>query len=419
MYHEVNLDSLIGPTHHYGGLAYGNVASMTSKYLASNPKKAALQGLDKMLLLHTLGVPQCIIPPQIRPHLDSIKTMDDIKELSSAYSSSYMWMANAGHFTPDCDSLDHRIHFTPSNFASQFHRQSECAGHQKMMSTLIQKAIIHNPISSKFSDEGAANDVRLCSKEFKRGITLFVYGASIYDLETTKYPCRQTKEAYIELCERHRYNINNVVFAKQHPSAIDSGVFHNDVISVGHKNILLCHDYSFENQNDLLVEVRHKFETYVEDSLFVHVISNKHISLKECVDSYLFNSQLVDTPEGVVMIAPKQCEWNEKIKSYIDDVLLNETPIKKCLFIDLQESMRNGGGPACLRLKMVLSDQDYHLIEPRYKVTGSMINDLKSIVNSLYPEHVTVSNLLTDSFLRQVKESYSVVLKYFRDIKCS
>ena len=35
---EVNFDAIVGPTHHYAGLAYGNIASRTNKDAPSNPR---------------------------------------------------------------------------------------------------------------------------------------------------------------------------------------------------------------------------------------------------------------------------------------------------------------------------------------------------------------------------------------------
>ncbi len=40
---ELCVDALVGPTHSYGGLGIGNVASRRSKGHASNPRSAALQ----------------------------------------------------------------------------------------------------------------------------------------------------------------------------------------------------------------------------------------------------------------------------------------------------------------------------------------------------------------------------------------
>ena len=48
----INFDSIVGPTHNYSGLSLGNLASTTHGKMVSSPKKAALQGLEKMKFLH-------------------------------------------------------------------------------------------------------------------------------------------------------------------------------------------------------------------------------------------------------------------------------------------------------------------------------------------------------------------------------
>ena len=48
---EFNFDGLVGPSHNYAGLSFGNVASFSNVKSASNPKQAALQGLAKMRAL--------------------------------------------------------------------------------------------------------------------------------------------------------------------------------------------------------------------------------------------------------------------------------------------------------------------------------------------------------------------------------
>jgi len=60
---ELQLDGLVGPTHHFGGLSVGNLASMRHAGWQSRPRQAALQGLAKMRQVLALGVPQAVLPP--------------------------------------------------------------------------------------------------------------------------------------------------------------------------------------------------------------------------------------------------------------------------------------------------------------------------------------------------------------------
>jgi len=73
--YEVNFDGIVGPTHNYSGLSYGNVASMEHEKLISNPKEAALQGLQKMKFLMDLGLKQAVLPPQERPDIHTLRSL--------------------------------------------------------------------------------------------------------------------------------------------------------------------------------------------------------------------------------------------------------------------------------------------------------------------------------------------------------
>src|SRR3954469_13600147 len=128
--YEVNFDGLVGPTHNYAGLSYGNVASMKHKLSVSNPRQAALEGLEKMKFLASLGVKQAVLPPHERPHLQTLRRLGfsgsdadvlrtaqqrDPTLLAMVSSASTMWTANAATISPSADSEDHRAHFTPAN----------------------------------------------------------------------------------------------------------------------------------------------------------------------------------------------------------------------------------------------------------------------------------------------------------------
>ena len=53
---EVNFDGLVGLTHHYAGLSFGNEASTKHRFQISNPQLAAKQGLLKMKALADAGL---------------------------------------------------------------------------------------------------------------------------------------------------------------------------------------------------------------------------------------------------------------------------------------------------------------------------------------------------------------------------
>ena len=82
------------------------------------------------------------------------------------------------------------------------------------------------------------------------------------------------------------------------------------------------------------------------------------ISIQEAVDSYLFNSQLLSTPSGMTLIAASECEHHPKIKACIDGLLDDKAnPINAVHYLNLRQSMHNGGGPACLRLRIPMNQK--------------------------------------------------------------
>ena len=196
MAHEVNFDGLIGPSHNYGGLSDGNLASAANAGDIANPREAALQGLEKMRMLIAHGLVQGVLPPLPRPNFDLLVsagfggTDAQIIEaasrtapglLKAAYSASSMWSANAATVSPSADTRDGRLHLTTANLSTMLHRAQE---HPDTTASLIsifsndEKFAVHGalPMHPDFSDEGAANHVRLCSSHGEEGVELFVYG---------------------------------------------------------------------------------------------------------------------------------------------------------------------------------------------------------------------------------------------------
>ncbi len=376
---EVNLDGLVGPTHNYAGLACGNVASMQHGSSVSNPRDAFLQGLDKMRLMHGLGLKQMILPPHERPHLDGLRRLgftgsdehiiekaakEDKRLLAACYSASAMWAANAATVSPSPDTADGNVHFTPANLVSQFHRSLETDFTGLMLRTLFPDNSLfrhHKPLpgSLQLSDEGAANHARLCASHGAPGIELFVYGRSVLnrsDELPSSFPARHTREASEAVARLHVLDPARTVFARQNPHAIDQGVFHNDVICVGNENVLFFHEEAFAHGELVIRELSKKLQQHTGTDPILLQVPSEQVSVTEAVQSYLFNSQLVTLPEGgMALIAPAECRENTGIRDYIETMIGSDNPIRQVIYTDVRQSMMNGGGPACLRLRVVLT----------------------------------------------------------------
>ncbi|MFH0825786.1 MAG: N-succinylarginine dihydrolase [Pseudomonadota bacterium] len=379
---EVNFDGLVGPTHNYAGLAYGNVASARHCHLVSNPRAAFLEGLNKAWLLADLGLRQAVLPPHERPDLEMLRRLgfsgpeptlpasaakSDPVLLACCYSSSAMWAANAATVSPSADTADGRVHITPANLVSQFHRSLESAFTAKVLQAVFPEPRFfahHEPLPACFqlSDEGAANHTRLCSDFNRPGVELFVYGRRAFDHtgeQPQVFPARQSLEASAAIARLHGLRPDGTVFARQSPAPIDAGVFHNDVIAVGNGNVFFFHEQAFSDASEIVEELYSRFRSYCGEDLIVVEVSSKDVSLGDAVDSYLFNSQLISLPNGSMsLIAPVECSRSSAVKPLLDDLAAGRNPIESIRYVDVRQSMQNGGGPACLRLRVVLNDEE-------------------------------------------------------------
>ena len=422
---EANFDGLVGPTHNYAGLSWGNVASKSNVRSVSNPKEAALQGLAKMKRLADRGYVQGILPPHERPHLPTLRALgftgsdaeiltkvaaEAPSILAAVSSASPMWTANAATVSPSADTTDHRVHFTPANLSAKFHRsiEHEVTGRALKAIFTDESYFAHHralPSVSHFGDEGAANHTRLCSGYGEPGVELFVYGQIAFNEDApapVKYPARQTLEASQAIARLHGLKDRNLVFAQQNPAAIDAGVFHNDVIAVGNGNTLFYHEMAFLEEERVLADIRSRFSGAELEAVRV---SSTDVPLEDAVASYLFNSQLLNTPDGMLLAVPGECREIESVSRYLDSLLASGGPITSVEVFDVKQSMRNGGGPACLRLRIVLTDDELKAINRGVILTDQLYERLTTWVEAHYRDELSQEELGDPMLLEEVRKA--------------
>jgi succinylarginine dihydrolase len=371
----VNFDGIPGPTHNYAGLARGNLAAERNARTVANPRAAALQGLAKARALAARGFVQAVLPPHERPDTHALRALgfsgtdadivaraatDAPQLLAACSSAAAMWTANAATVSPSADTRDGRVHFTPANLVSHFHRALEAPTTTRVLRAIFADPahfVVHAPLPAapQLGDEGAANHIRFEAGPGAPGIELFVHGRAAYgdaDAAPQRFPARQTREASAAIARRHGLDPARTVFAQQNPAAIDAGVFHNDVIAVGHGTVLMCHEQAWVRQDEVLASLRERLGA----TFAPIVVPAAEVSLDDAVGSYLFNSQLLPCGDGRwILVAPAECRENPRVAAYLDGLLAGRGPIAELLAFDLKQSMRNGGGPACLRLAVELT----------------------------------------------------------------
>ena len=401
---EINFDGLIGPTHNYAGLSSGNLASLGNAGAIARPRAAALQGLAKIRRLMDLGVDQGFFPPPLRPATGILRTLgfdgEDGEVLTSAAqadpqlfraacSASSMWTANAATVIAEADSGDGRLHLVTANLASMLHRSTEADDTYRMLSSVFTNKShfkIHGPLplGTHFGDEGAANHMRLTATHGTPGLNVFVHGKP----RGGRFPERQALRASQAVARLGGLTEERAVFALQAGEAVDAGAFHNDVVAVANETVLMTHPEAFEKADNLYSMIRDR----VPGATIIEV---EDVSLADAVLTYLFNSQIVTLPGGeMALVLPTEVHEHDGVWKALHTALGKSSAIKRVEVVDVRESMRNGGGPACLRLRVPVSPSARAAIHSGYLLTAKRWDQLAALVERHWPETVAPGDLL-------------------------
>ena len=427
---EWNFDGIVGPTHNYAGLAYGNVASQINKHATANPRAAALQGLAKMRYLHSHGFGQAVLPPVPRPRLDILRRLGftgtpakmiegaakaDPAILAACYSASSMWTANAATVSPSLDTADGKVHFTPANLCTSLHRAIEPQSTSKILAAVFSdedRFCVHEPLpfSATTSDEGAANHTRLFSESDPRGIEIFVYGRHALDSTRPaplRFPARQTMQASQAIARLHQLDLERTFFVQQNPAVIDKGVFHNDVISVGNQNVLLAHESAYLDQPNIESRLTRFFESNLGGQLYIVGVSEGELSVEDAVSSYFFNSQLLSRSDGrMMLLCPNECQQIDAARAVTEKIVEANNPVDQVSFMDLRQSMNNGGGPACLRLRVPLNEIEESQFHQGVVFTEALDQKLVEWIENYYRDQLSPADLCDPQLIVECQAAF-------------
>ncbi len=416
---ELNLDGLVGPSHNYAGLSLGNIAATRNAGEVSAPRRAALQGLAKMQHMLALGLPQGLLLPHRRPNSGLLRDLgyageddailaaaaaEDPQLLAAASSASAMWTANAATVSPAHDTADGRTHFTVANLVTMPHRA------QEWPETLAQLRLafrdpahfaVHGPVPPAFGDEGAANHMRLAPAHETPGVEAFVFGAN----RGGEFPARQHPRASQAVARRH--GVRHALFLAQADRAIQAGAFHNDVVAVANGTLLLAHEAAFEDRGGTLAAL----EAAVPAFRLVEA-PEAEVPLSDAIAAYLFNGALVTLPDGsMALIVPRESQETPSVRAWLEKVRADPAnPIDRIDVLDLRESMRNGGGPACLRLRVQLSGEALAAMDQRFVLDDAKIERLMRLVERWWPVSIAPADLGHPDLWRDCRAAHDALL---------
>ena len=403
---EINFDGIVGPSHNYAGLSLGNLAATANAGSTAFPREAALQGVAKMRHNLGLGLAQGVLLPHRRPNRDWLAALGlEVGETNAlrpaAFSASAMWAANAATVSPAPDTSDGRCHLLVANLRTMPHRSHEWP------ETLAQLRLafaneahfaVHAPVPATFGDEGAANHMRLAPSHGEPGLEIFVYGVS-----GGAFPARQHVEASKAIARRHGLDPERTLFVEQSEEAIAAGAFHNDVVAVANQRVLFTHDKAFADREALIAAC----ERTVPGFELVEVPAFE-VPLADAVSSYLFNAQLVTPPDGETsLIVPEEARETPSVWGWLERHLAGNGPIRRVNVVDVRQSMANGGGPACLRLRVVA---DPATIDPRFLVDEAGLDRIGEVIAREWPEEIDRRELRDPDLIRDIEDARAALL---------
>ena len=410
MLQEINFDGIVGPSHNYAGLSLGNIASASHKGETSFPRAAALQGVAKMRANMELGLAQGFFAPLPRPNHALLRDLAvgpdaDRALLAAAWSASSMWAANAATVSPAPDTADGRCHLTPANLVTMLHRGQEWLDTQRQFRIAFgdeQHFAVHDAVPPSFGDEGAANHMRLCEAHDAPGVEVFVYGRPPHE-SGGRFPARQHEQASRAVVRLHGLDPSRCVFIEQNPEAIEAGVFHNDVVAVANGRVLFTHARAFADQQGAYEALRASFP-----ALEVVEVPEDAVSLEEAIRSYLFNAQLLTLPSGeMALVVPEECRESPSVWRFCRQMLAGNGPIRRIIPVDVRQSMANGGGPACLRLRVVA---DPATVDARFILDEAKTRRIEAVVAEMWPETIAPEQIGDPALAREVGEAREALL---------
>ncbi len=405
---EINFDGIIGPSHNYAGLSLGNLAATSNAGAVSQPRAAALQGLEKMRANLRLGLAQGFFMPLDRPNkqwlagLATDMASAEPHVRAAAFSASAMWAANAATVSPAPDTSDGKCHLSAANLLTMAHRSHEWTGtlaQLKLAFSNERHFTVHGPVPPPYGDEGAANFMRLCPSHGEAGLEIFVFGKS-----GGPFPARQHIESSKAIARAHKLDPSRTLFIQQSEIAIAAGAFHNDVVAVANERVLFTHEQALEEPEAAYAAIKVKMP-----EAEIVIVPADRVSLADAVQSYLFNAQLVTLPDGggMALILPTEAQSNARVWSWLEEHVAGNGPIRRLVPVDVRQSMANGGGPACLRLRVVA---DPTTVDHRFIADEAKLDRMAAVIAERWPESIAPDQLGDPELVKQVQDARLALL---------
>jgi succinylarginine dihydrolase len=133
------------------------------------------------------------------------------------------------------------------------------------------------------------------------------------------------------------------------------------------------------------------------------------VPLEDAIRSYLFNAQLVTLSDGeMALIVPGEARETPSVWGWIERHLAGNGPIRRVEVVDVRQSMANGGGPACLRLRVVA---DPASVDPRFLVDSDRIDRIAEVVARTWPDEIDHRDLQSAALIADIERARAALLE--------
>ena len=160
----------------------------------------------------------------------------------------------------------------------------------------------------------------------------------------------------------------------------------------------MLHEFAFVDGDGLVASLK----AALGDEIVVVRASQADLPVARAVAAYPFNSQVLTLPDGsMAIVAPLDAKEDPASRGFLDRVSAAGGPIRAVHYIDVRQSMRNGGGPACLRLRVALTAAETGALAGRVVFDEALEAALGVWVERHYRDRLSPGDLADPTLARE------------------
>jgi succinylarginine dihydrolase len=164
------------------------------------------------------------------------------------------------------------------------------------------------------------------------------------------------------------------------------------VLAVGTGSFFMLHELAFVHARNLVTELERR-------GVNVVLATDVEFPVADAVASYAFNSELVELPDGgLALVAPIEAREIASARAFLEQV-----PVRERHFVDVNASMKNGGGPACLRLRVPLTEAERSALGGRVLLDAALLDELEAWVKRHYRDRLGRDDLADPALLDETR----------------